>query len=203
MTLTLYGAPRSRAAMVRWYLDERQIPFVWEVLDLAGGEQRLAPYRAIHPFGQVPALVDSSVCGSDGQPLRLFESGAILLHLAEHHGHEFQGEGGAARRSLTAQWLFFANATFGPAMVAAGQRPQALTQLLEVLDPLLASAGSLLGGLEADGPGALSAADCALRAYLAYLPLFCPQVDLTPYPAIRAAITATGERQVYRRVMAG
>ena len=44
-------------------------------------------------------------------------------------------------------------------------------------------------------------ADCAVSAYLAYLPIFFPQEDLSPYPAIQTLITATHQRPAYRKVM--
>ena len=84
MTLTLYGGPRTRASMPRWYMEERGIPYNLVELDLRGNQHRQPDYLAINPFGKLPALVDDSLTGADGQPLVLFESGAILLHLAEH-----------------------------------------------------------------------------------------------------------------------
>lgn len=202
MTLTLYGGARSRASMVRWYLAERQISYTWQLLDMAAGAHKQPEFLAINPFGKVPALVDDSLCGPDGQPLRLSESGAILLHLAERHGREFEGEGGDARRALTAQWVLFANATLGPALMAAATgKPEQLQGLLTVLDGLLARGGSLLDASGAASPGPWGAADCAVEAYLAYLPLFCPQVDLAPYPAVQARITAVQQRPAYQQAM--
>jgi len=201
MTLTLYGAARSRASMIRWYLGERGLPYAWKLLDLAAGEQRQPEFLAINPFGKVPALVDDSLSGPDGEPLKLSESGAILLHLAERHAHEFDGEGGDALRALSVQWVLFANASLGPALIGASQKPEPLQQLLACLDPLLARGTSLLDAPSTPRP--LGVADCAVQAYLAYLPLFCPQVDLTPYPAVLATIEATRQRETYRQVMAG
>lgn len=201
MTLTLYGAARSRASMIRWYLAERGIAYQWQVLDLSAGEHRQPAFLAINPFGKVPALVDSGLSGADGQPLKLAESGAILMHVAEHHAHEFSGEQGEVRRSLSLQWVLFANASFGPALIGAAQEPEPLLQLLGQLDPLLAKGGSLLDGPCPPAPWGV--ADCAVQAYLAYLPLFCPQVDLTPFPAVQATIAATQAREAYRQVMGG
>lgn len=205
MTLTLYGAPRSRAAMVRWYLEEKRIPYAYVELDLRNGEQRHEPFTTINPFGKVPALVDDALAGPDGDALKLAESGAILLHLAERYGGDFEPDiaGGAeaavARRALTAQWLLFANASLGPAMIQAGSRPEELQRLLSVLDGRLAGGGHLLSGSWGD-PG-WGAADCVVQAYLAYLPVFCADVDLTPYSAVAAAIEATRARPAYLRAM--
>jgi glutathione S-transferase len=192
MSLTLYGGARSRASLVRWYLEEKNIPYTWAPIDLAAGEQREPAFRAINPFGKVPALLDASFSRTDGQPLALFESGAILLHLAEHHAQESRDP---VWRSLTVQWLFYANATFGPAMMAAATRPEELIRQLEVLEPLMATGPSLLAA-----PG-WGAADCAVQAYLAYLPLFCKEIDLSPFPAIQATIGATQARSAYRTAM--
>ncbi len=205
MTLTLYGAARSRASMVRWYLEEKAIPYAFVQLDLKSGEHRHEPFTTINPFGKVPALVDDALASPDGGPLKLFESGAILFHLAERYGEEFdpQGPGGAegaaARRSLTAQWLLFANASLGPAMFQLETRPEELARQLATVDGLLAAGPHLLAGVWGD-PG-WGAADCVVQSYLAYIPLFCPQVDLSPYPAVQAAIEATCNRPTYQKAM--
>ena len=205
MTLTLYGAARSRASMVRWYLEEKAIPYAFVQLDLKSGEHRHEPFTTINPFGKVPALVDDALASPDGGPLKLFESGAILFHLAERYGEEFdpQGPGGAeaaaARRSLTAQWLLFANASLGPAMFQLEARPDEFARQLATVDGLLAAGPHLLAGVWGD-PG-WGAADCVLQSYLAYIPLFCPQVDLSPYPAVQAAIEVTRNRPTYQKAM--
>jgi glutathione S-transferase len=196
MALTLYGGARSRASMVRWYLNEKGIACDVAPIDMAAGEHRREPFLAINPFGKVPALLDSSFSLRDGQPLALFESGAILLHLAEHHAKE---SGATVLRSLTAQWLFYANATLGPALVSASTRPKELIRQLEVLEPLMATGHSLLAALP-DAP-AWGAADCAVQAYLAYLPLFCKEIDLSPFPAIQTTIGVTQARRAYRTAM--
>ena len=196
MTLSLYGSRRSRASIVRWYLEEKGIPYTLVELDAQAGEHRQEPFTRINPFAKMPALVDDSLCLADGSPLALFESGAILLHLAEHHGGEFADATprAAAARSLTAQWVLYANATLGPAMFQATSRPEELERQLSVLDSLLAAGGSLLPGRSDWG-----AADCAVQSYLAYLPIFCSSLDLGPWPRVRATIDATRVRPAYQR----
>jgi glutathione S-transferase len=196
MTLTLYGGARSRASLVRWYLEEKGLPYSCTSIDLAAGEQRQPAYLAINPFGKVPALVDGSFTLADGAPLALFESGAILLHLAEHHAKEGESP---VWRSLSAQWILYANATLGPAMFAAATRPDDLSRQLQVLDGLLSGGRSLLASIP-EAP-AWGAADCAVQAYLAYIPLFCKDVDLSPFPTVQATIAATNARAAYRKAM--
>jgi glutathione S-transferase len=201
MTLTLYGGPRTRASIIRWYLEEKAIPYTLRSLAMKEGEHRQEPFLRINPFGKVPALVDEGFRGLDGEPLRLFESGAILMHLAEHRGREFEGpaEGATVRRSLTAQWVLFANATLAPALFLAESRSEELRRILTALDGLLVAGRSLLAGAEGDGPW--GAADCAVQATLAYIPLFLPTLDLSPWPAIGAIIATTASRAAYRRAM--
>ncbi|KEF40782.1 MAG: glutathione S-transferase [Cyanobium sp. CACIAM 14] len=201
MTLTLYGGPRTRASIVRWYLEEKAIPYTLHSLDMQAGEHRQEPFLHINPFGKVPALVDHAFTGADGEPLRLFESGAILMHLAEHRGREFEGSGAdaAVRRSLTAQWVLFANATLAPALFLAESRPEELHRILTALDSLLVPGLSLLAGVGGEVPW--GAADCAVQATLAYIPLFLPRLDLSPWQAIGATIAATGSRAAFRRAM--
>lgn len=196
MALQLVGSARSRVSIPRWYAEEKGIAYSWVQLDGQAGEHRQAPFLVLNPFGKMPALVDDAFQGPDGQPLRLFESGAILLHLAEHHAGEFGPDPAVAavRRSLTAQWILYANSTFATALLQAASREEDLLRQLAVLDGLLA-AGPLLG--DAAGWGA---ADCAVQAYISYLPLFCAQVNLEPFPAVRACIAATGAREAWQRV---
>ena len=191
MALTLYGGARSRASMPRWYMEEKGIPYTWAQLDMEAGEHRNAPFTSINPFGKVPALVDDDPALPGGR-LQLFESGAILLYLAERYGGECQSP---AERALAQQWILFANATLATALFVPSNREREFPRLMEVLDRKLAG-GPLMGQ-------SWSVADCAVNAYLAYLPIFFPQIDLSPYPQVQAAIAATQARPAYQRVMAG
>ena len=201
MTLKLYGGARSRASMPRWYLEEKGIAYDWIQLDMEASEHKQEPFCAINPFAKVPALVDKTLGAQGGKPLQLFESGAILLHLADHHANEFTGTTAevAAQRALANQWILFANATLAVALFVPTNREREFPKLMEVLDGLLADGRSLLAGPW--GNPAWSVADCAVNAYLAYLPIFFPQVDLTPYPNVQATIAATQARPAYRRGM--
>jgi glutathione S-transferase len=196
MTLSLYGSRRSRATIVRWYLEEKGIPYTLVELDVQAGEHRQEPFTRINPFAKMPALVDDSLTLADGRPLPLFESGAILLHLAEHHAHEFDWNNneGVMAHSLSVQWVLYANSTLAAAMFQAASRSEDLERQLAVLDGLLAAGGSLIPGRSEWG-----AADCAVQAYLAYLPIFCSSIDLSPWPHVAATIEATRARPTYQR----
>lgn len=190
MALTLYGGARSRASMPRWYMEEKGIAYSWRQLDMEAGEHRQEPFTAINPFGKVPALVEEDPQLPGGR-VELFESGAILLYLAERHGGECHN---AAERGLAQQWVLFANATLATALFVPSNREREFPRLMTVLDGLLADERPLIGSQ-------WGVADCAVQAYLAYLPIFFPQIDLSPYPNVQATIAATQQRPAYQRVM--
>ena len=189
MVLTLYGGARTRASMPRWYMEEKGIAYDWRMLDMRAGEQSREPFLSINPFGKLPALVHEAPEVPGGR-LQLFESGAILLYLAELSGECSS----SAERSQAAQWVLFANATLATALFVPSNREKEFPRLMGVLNGLLDGGKSLMGG-------SWGVADCAVNAYLAYLPMFFPDLDLSPYPAVQANIAATQARPAYRKVM--
>ena len=190
MTITIYGGPQTRASMPRWYLEEKGIPYQLVEISVGAGQNMQPDFLAINPFGKLPAMRDDSVLDATGQPVILFESGAILLHLAEHHGGEATR---AYERSMISQWTHFANSTLAFAIFVPDQKSKVLPRLLNQLNEKL-SKNFLVG----DSWGA---ADCAVTAYLAYIKLFFPNEDLSSYPRIEALIEETSKRPAYRKVM--
>ena len=176
--------------MPRWYMEEKGIPYELVEVSVGTSQNLQSEFLAVNPFGKLPALRDDSVLDQNDQPLTLFESGAILLHLAEHHGGEVTT---AAVRSQISQWTHFANSTLAFAIFVPDQKQKVLPRLLKQLDQQV-NRGFLAG--EAWG-----AADCAVTAYLAYIKLFFPQEDLSSYPAVQALIEATQQRSAYKKVM--
>ena len=177
--------------MPRWYMEEKGISYELVELDLSANEHRQTEFLAINPFGKLPVLVDSGVLTPGGELLTLFESGAILLHLAEHYTNDIRT---AAEKALTSQWLLFANATLSIALFVPSSRKRDFPRLMAVLDQQLDPDRPLVGHC-------WGAADCAVQAHLAYLPLFYPEMDLSPYPAVEEVIRRTHARPAYRQVM--
>ena len=190
MTITLYGGPQTRASMPRWYMEEKNIPYELEEVSLGSGQNLQADFLSVNPFGKLPAMSDSSVLDSSGKPVTLFESGAILLHLAEHHGNEIKQP---SDRSLISQWTHFANSTLAFAIFVPDQKTKTLSRLLTELDSEIAK-GFFINNK-------WGAADCAITSYLAYIKLFFPHEDLSAYPTVNTLIQATRERPAYRKVM--
>lgn len=190
MSITIYGGPQTRASMPRWYLEEKGIPYELEEISLGSGQNMQPDYLKINPFGKLPAMRDVSVLDANQQPVTLFESGAILLHIAEHHG----GEGKTPyERSMISQWTHFANSTLAFAIFVPDQKAKVLPRLLNELNSRLTK-NFLVGD-------AWGAADCAVTSYLAYIKLFFPTEDLSSYPRISSLIEETNQRPAYRKVM--
>ncbi len=98
--MKLYFAPRSRSVRPRWLLEELGVPYELVKLDPSKQETSTPAYLAVHPFGEVPALVDGNVT--------LFESLAICLHLADRFPEkQLAPPPGSADRGLYYQWMLF------------------------------------------------------------------------------------------------
>ena len=107
--IELYTAPTPNGRKVSIALEEMGLPYTVHAIDLAKGEQKTAEFLAINPNGRIPAIVDR-----EAGDFPLFESGAILLWLAETAGLFLPTEPKA--RSVVLQWLCFQVGGIGPMM---------------------------------------------------------------------------------------
>lgn len=105
--LDLYTAPTPNGWKISIALEELDLPYQVHVLQLLKGEQKAPDYLKINPNGRIPALVDSDEGGR-----AIFESGAILMHLAEKTGKLLPAD--AQGRSRAIQWLFWQVGGLGP-----------------------------------------------------------------------------------------
>lgn len=128
--MKLYYAAKSRATRPRWVLEELGIPYELVRLDPAKGETRTPEHRARHPLGHVPVWEEGDV--------RLFESAAICLWIAERHGGgRLLPAAGSPERGLTYQWLFFAMTELEPPLVeiaAEMRKPEAARDAARIED---------------------------------------------------------------------
>ncbi|MES2896579.1 MAG: glutathione S-transferase N-terminal domain-containing protein [Pseudomonadota bacterium] len=108
--LQLYSLPTPNGVKVSIMLEETGLPYESHLVDIGKNESWKPEYLALNPNGKIPAIIDPD--GPDGAPLALFESGAILLYLAEKTGKLLPSP--AARRYETIQWVFFQMAAVGP-----------------------------------------------------------------------------------------
>lgn len=91
-------------------LEETGLDYEAHRVDITLGESHTAEFLSLNPNGKIPAIIDPD--GPGGEPLALFESGAILLYLAEKTGRFLSDD--PALRWETIQWLFFQMASIGP-----------------------------------------------------------------------------------------
>lgn len=115
--IDLYYAPTPNGQKLRLFLEESGLPYRLLPVRLSAGEQHAPAFRAISPNGRIPAIVDHAPADGGG-PHAVFESGAILLYLAEKTGTLLPTDGRA--RSEARQWLFWQMAGLGPMAGQAG-----------------------------------------------------------------------------------
>ncbi|KZE27375.1 glutathione S-transferase N-terminal domain-containing protein [Chelatococcus daeguensis] len=108
--LQLYSAPTPNGVKVSIMLEETGLPYEAHAIDLGANETWTPEFLSLNPNGKIPAIIDPD--GPGGAPLGLFESGAILLYLAEKTGRLLPQH--PARRWETIQWVFFQMAAIGP-----------------------------------------------------------------------------------------
>ncbi|MFN6569076.1 glutathione S-transferase [Nostoc minutum NIES-26] len=178
--LKLYGGARSRASIVQWYLEELAVPYEFVLLDMQVGEHRQSEYLKINPVGKVPAIVDGD--------FQLWESGAILLYLADKYGKTPLSP---EERGELSQWVLFANATLGPGIFVEATRQQETPRLLNPLNEIFERQPFLLGD-------EFSVADVAVGSILSYIPVML-KLDLSSYPAVLNYIQRLSERPAFQK----
>ncbi len=107
--IDFYTAATPNGYKVAIFLEEAQLDYRPHFISLADGDQKKPEFLAVNPNGRIPAIVDGET--SD---LAVFESGAILLYLAEKSGKFWPSD--RAERSVQIQWLMWQMGGLGPMM---------------------------------------------------------------------------------------
>lgn len=179
--LKLYGGVRSRASIVQWYLEELDIPYEFVLLDMQAGEHRQPEFLAINPMGKVPAIVGD---------FKLWESGAILLYLAEKYA---PAPITLEQRAELTQWVLFANATLGPGLFMEANREREMPRLLTALDQSLEAQSFLLGE-------EFSVADVAVGSTLGFAEMML-KLDFGAYEAIASYVKRLTARPAFQKTI--
>ena len=108
--IQLYSLPTPNGVKVSILLEETGLPYEPHLVSFDTNDQLTPEFLSLNPNNKIPAILDPS--GPGGQPLALFESGAILLYLAEKTGRFIPAD--AAGRYQTLQWLMFQMGGIGP-----------------------------------------------------------------------------------------
>ena len=108
--IQLYSLGTPNGQKVSVALEEMELPYEAHKIDIMNGDQFTDEFVAINPNSKIPAIVDPN--GPNGEPLAVFESGAILIYLAEKSGKCLPSD--PVARSECLQWLFFQVGGVGP-----------------------------------------------------------------------------------------
>jgi glutathione S-transferase len=187
------GKGQARDMRVRWALEEVGQPYDVRLVSFSAMKE--PAHRALHPFGQIPTYQEGE--------LALFESGAIVLHIAERHGGLLPDDANARARAIA--WMFAALSTLEPPIVDLG-----IAKLLErdetwyaqrlpiVEDRIRVRLGELSARLDnADWlDGAFSAGDLLMVTVLRRLN---GSKMLDEYPVLSAYVARGEARPAFRR----
>ncbi|HEY2338932.1 MAG TPA: glutathione S-transferase N-terminal domain-containing protein [Steroidobacteraceae bacterium] len=108
--LQLYSLPTPNGVKASVMLEETELPYEPHLVDFATNDQLSPEFLSLNPYGKIPAIIDPQ--GPGGEPLPLFESGAILIYLADKSGRFLPSA--PAGRYETLQWLMFQVGGIGP-----------------------------------------------------------------------------------------
>ncbi|MFU2316512.1 GSH-dependent disulfide bond oxidoreductase [Rahnella sp. PCH160] len=109
--IDLYYAPTPNGHKISLFLEESGLQYRLHRMDISAGDQFKPEFLTISPNNKIPAIVDSQPVDG-GEPVNVFESGAILQYLAEKTGKFLSKE--LRERTATLEWLYWQVAGFGP-----------------------------------------------------------------------------------------
>jgi glutathione S-transferase len=190
------GRGLARDTRVRWALEEAGQPY--EVRLISFGAMKEPAHLALHPFGQIPTYEEGD--------LALFETGAIVFHIAEHHAGLLPKDANARARAIT--WMFAALNTVEPPILELvivkfleGNKPWSKERLPLVVGRIRERLEQLSARLgDADWlDGAFSAGDLLMVSVLLRLK---PSGILDEYPSLAAYVARGEARPAYERAFA-
>lgn len=198
--LYTWSTPNGRKVSIM--LEELGLEYTTHAINIGKGDQHTDEFVRINPNSKIPAIVDHD--GPDGGPFSLFESGAILVYLAEKHGRFFPADG--RPRYETMQWLMFQMGGPGPMFgqvhhflrSAPEPVPYAIERYTKETRRLY---GVLNGHLEANEylAGDYSIADIATYPWVARFEWH--QVELGDFPNVKRWFDLIGTREAVQRGM--
>ena len=200
--LYTWSTPNGRKVSIM--LEECGLPYNVHKIDIGKGDQFKPEFIALNPNSKIPAMVDSK--GPDGKPITLFESGAILVYLAQHYQKFLPPDWHQLYHVL--QWLMFQMGSVGPMFgqvhhflrAAKEQVPYAIDRykketdrLYGVMDKELAKRDYLAGNF-------YSIADIATYPWVARYEWH--KTDLNQFPNVKRWFDEIGKRSAVQRGMA-
>ena len=187
------GKGLARDTRVRWALEEAGLPYEVRLVSFAALKE--PAHLKLHPFGKIPTYEEGE--------LVLFETGSIILHIAERHAGLLPNDANARARAIT--WMFAALNTVEPpilelttARILEGDKPWSKERLPLVLDRIRDRLDQFSGRLgDADWlDGAFSAGDLMMVSVLLRLK---PSGILDEYPSLASYVARGEARPAYKR----
>ena len=200
--LHTWSTPNGRKISIA--LEEFYLPYTVHAVNIGKDEQFDPAFVKINPNSLIPAIVDSD--GPDGKPISVFETGAILVYLAEKTGKFLPTEPRA--RCEVFQWLMWQMGNYGPALgqlhhfrrFAKEKIPYAIERFSAKAHRLYAVLDERLSGAEYLAGGAYSIADMAALPWAARHPW--QGIALPEYPNVKRWYDQLAERPAVNRGMA-
>ena len=198
-----WGTPNG--LKIKLFMEEAGLPYRIIPVDIGKGAQFEPKFLAVAPNNRIPAIVDHEPADG-GAPLSLFESGAILLYLAEKIGRFIPAD--LRGRTLTLQWLFWQMAGLGPMAGQNGHFNQyAPEKLPYAIDRYVKETNRLYGVLDRQLAGRDYIAGVYSIADIACYPWIVPherhKQNLDDFPHLKAWFHRIRERPACRRAYEG
>lgn len=204
LVIDLYYWPTPNGHKITIFLEEAGLAYTLRPVDITRGDQFNPDFLEISPNNRIPALVDHAPVDG-GERLTVFESGAILLYLAEKTGQFLSGD--IRQRLKTLQWLFWQVGGLGP---MAGQNHHfgryAPARIPYAIDRYQKETARLYGVLDRQLAGKPFIVDQYSIADMACYPWIAPHVDqgqdLDDYPHLKRWFAALKARPAVVRAYA-
>ena len=203
--IELHYWPTPNGHKIPIFLEEAGLEYAIKPVDIGKGDQFKPEYLAISPNNKMPAIVDTAP-SDGGAPVSVFESGAILVYLADKIGRFLPR--GLRERNETLEWLFWQVGGLGPMtgqyghfnVYAPEKIPYAIDRYTKEAYRLLGVIDGRLKGREFVAAGEFTIADMAIHPWInAYKKA---PLDLEPYPELRRWHAAIAARPAVQRAYA-
>ena len=202
--IDLYTWTTPNGRKVSIMLEECGLPYNIHKIDIGKGDQFTPEFVAINPNSKIPAIIDSN--GPDGKPITLFESGAILVYLAQHYQKLLPPDWRQLYHVF--EWLMFQMGGVGPMFgqthhflrAAPEQVPYAISRYKKETDRLYGVMDKELARREFLGGNVYSIADIATYPWVARYEWH--KTDLNQFPNIKRWFEEIGKRPAVQRGMA-
>ena len=204
--IDLYYWPTPNGHKVSIALEEMALCYKVKPVNILEGEQHQGDFRSVSPNARIPAIIDHD--GPGGAPLTVFESGAILMYLAQKSGR-FWPDDLVARSTIT-QWLFFQCANIGPMFGQCGhfrgyapeRNDYGISRYCSETAKLYRLMNKVLGMRDFLAGADYSIADIATYPWCAPTVRNLHEIDINDFPNVKCWAATIERRSAVQRGMA-